>query len=266
MKKATLMWIKESQKISFPTEMKLLQNGKQIEQGSRIFAFSPALNVDGVIVMQGRLNNADISDEVKYPPILDPEEPYTKLMIEWFHRTSQHFGQGRIINELRKHAWILRCRVAVRKCKSECMICRKKAARPVPPLMGQLPGSRIESGNAPFHHTGVDYFGPFYVKIRRGTEKRWGVLFTCLTTRAVHLELAESLDTSDFINALVRFMNLRGKPAHIWSDNGTNLVGGEREIRESLAKWNQDEMRRCLGVKAIQWHFIPPSSPHMGGS
>ena len=72
---------------------------------------------------------------------------------------------------------------------------------------------------------GVDYFGPFAVKRFRKTEKRYCCLFTCLVTRAVHIEVAHTLEADSFIMALRRMMSRRGKPQMIYSDNGTNFVG-----------------------------------------
>ncbi|PFX27139.1 hypothetical protein AWC38_SpisGene8168 [Stylophora pistillata] len=88
-----------------------------------------------------------------------------------------------------------------------------------------LPQSRLQAFTPPFYNTRVDYFGPWSVKERRSTVKRYGYLFTCLVTRAVHLEIAPSLETDSFIMALRRMMARRGKPRNIYSDNGTNFVG-----------------------------------------
>ena len=96
--------------------------------------------------------------------------------------------------------------------------------------------------------------------------KRYGVLFTCLTTRAVHIEIAHSLETDAFIMALRRMMARRGRPAHIWSDNGTNFVGADRELAEAMKHWNQVNITDQLSRDRIQWHFNPPASPHFGGA
>ena len=99
--------------------------------------------------------------------------------------------------------------------------------------------------------------------IGRRREKRYRVLFTCLNVRGVHLEIAASLTTDSMIMALRRLMARRGKPKRIYSDNGTNFVGAKRELREVLE--DQDVIQQQLATDRIEWHFIPPGSPHMGG-
>ena len=95
--------------------------------------------------------------------------------------------------------------------------------------------------------------------------KWYGVLFTCLAIRAVHVEVVHSLDTGSFIDALRRFIARRGQPKEIRSDNGSNFVGGERELREAIAGWNQDQVHQFLLQKSIKWTFNPPASSHFGG-
>ena len=132
--------------------------------------------------------------------------------------------------------------------------------------MAALPAARLDSYQRPFTQTGVDYFGPMEVAIERRREKRWGALFTCLVTRAVHLELAGSLSTDSFIMALRRFISRRGAPSHIHSDNGTNFVGAAKELKEALAELDQEKISGYLTSKETRWTFIPPYAPHMGGS
>ncbi|XP_068237026.1 uncharacterized protein [Palaemon carinicauda] len=106
--------------------------------------------------------------------------------------------------------------------------------------MADLPLERVIPA-APFIHTGVDFFGPQEVKEGRQIRKRYGVIFTCLSTRAIHIETANSLDTSFFINALRRFVARRGNVKKIWCDNGTNFHGAEKELRRSLQEMNDDQ-------------------------
>ena len=132
-------------------------------------------------------------------------------------------------------------------------------------LMGDLPKERVEATQPPFTYVGVDYFGPFNVKFRRGTVKRYGCLFTCLVTRAVHVEITHSLDSDGFIMALHRFMSRRGKPVKIVSDNGTNFVGAEKELSDEVKTINSKRLQDEMLMEAIDWKFNPPHAPHMGG-
>ena len=132
-------------------------------------------------------------------------------------------------------------------------------------MMAELPVERLGYRQPPFTNCGVDYFGPFYVSIRRSSEKRWCFLFTCMTTRAVHIEIVSSMDTSSCVMGIERFIARRGTPSVIWSDNGTNFVGAEKELLNCIQSWN-DQAPPELAKKGIKWKFNPPAAPHHGGS
>ena len=131
--------------------------------------------------------------------------------------------------------------------------------------MANLPEDRTMPSNPPFTYTGVDCFGPFEVRRRCTTAKRYGVLFTCLSIRAIHLEVVSSLDTGSFVNTLRRFIARRGQPKMIRSDNGSNFVKGEKELREAVKEWNQSQIHDFLLQKNIKWVFNPPTGSHHGG-
>ena len=131
--------------------------------------------------------------------------------------------------------------------------------------MAELPRDRLLVSPL-FTKAGVDYFGPLDVKYGRKHLKRWICLFTCLVTRGVHLEVAFSLETDSFIMCLRRFIARRGNPQVLYSDNGTNFVGADRELKQCIENLNQDQINNELSHKGIKWVFNPPASPHMGGS
>ena len=91
-------------------------------------------------------------------------------------------------------------------------------------------------------------------------------LFTCLVIRAVHLEVAHHMDTDSFLMCFQRFTSSRRHPLAVFSDNGTNFVGAERELREAVTKLNSTVIQKELAAKNIEWHFNPPLAPHHGGS
>ncbi|XP_068229450.1 uncharacterized protein [Palaemon carinicauda] len=144
-----------------------------------------------------------------------------------------------------KHPMIL-----PRKSHITTLIIRKMRNPVLNQKMADLPLERVIPA-APFTHTGVDFFGPQEVKEGRQIRKRYGVLFTCLSTRAIHIETANSLDTTSFINALRRFVARRGNVKKIWCDNGTNFHGAEKELKKSLQEMNDDQVRAFLSKESI---------------
>lgn len=130
--------------------------------------------------------------------------------------------------------------------------------------MADLPQARLQIFKPPFFSTGMDCFGPFTVKLGRRSEKRWGILFKCLTTRAVHIDLLSSLDTDSFLMSLRRFISRRGKPSELLSDQGTNFKGGERELQQSFTSMCPT-LQKELAKQQIKFRFNPLGSPHFGG-
>ena len=118
------------------------------------------------------------------------------------------------------------------------MTCRKLRGALEEQKMANLPEDRREPA-PPFTHCGLDYFGPFVIKEGRKELKRYGVLFTCLFSRAIHLEVSASLETDSFINALRRFINRRGPVRTIRCDQGSNPVGAKNELEKALSSVDQ---------------------------
>ena len=146
-----------------------------------------------------------------------------------------------------------------------CIICRRLNAQPVNQKMAALPCDRVTGDEPPFTNTELDYFGPFEVVNGRKREKRYGVVFSCLSSRAIHLEMAYNLSTTSFIDSLRRFVCRRGEMKLIRSDNGTNLRAGEREIREAISTWNLIHIGSWMRQRSIEWKFQPPLAFHFGG-
>ncbi|XP_064121572.1 uncharacterized protein LOC135226024 [Macrobrachium nipponense] len=161
--------------------------------------------------------------------------------------------------KLRELYWIIRTNASVRQVLQRCVICRKMRNPVLNQKMADLPLERVIPA-APFTHTGVDF-------LATGSKKKEGKSGrgTCLSSRAIHIETANSLDTSSFINALRRFVARRGNVRKIWCDNGTNFHGAEKELRKSLQEMNDDQIRAFLSKESISWTFNPPTASHMGG-
>lgn len=262
LRNAESLILRASQEQSFQEEIEAMKNERTIPRNSRLHALCIEL-VEGEIRLKSRIANmADITDTMKKPMVLDGDHPTTRLWIEHVHRRLHHSGVETTVNECRQQFWVLRLRPTVKNIISKCLRCRIKAASPPQPMTGNLPSCRLAHHQRPFTFAGLDYFGPLTITVGRSHQKRYVALFTCLTTRAVHLELVASLNTDSAIMALRRMIARRGCPAQLWSDNGTNFHGAERELRDAIFAATAEEASK----KMIDWRFIPPGAPFMGGA
>ena len=250
-------------KFKHEEESRSKKNEIQVVKTSSIYRLDPFVD-KGILRVGGRLNNADIPEESKHPIILPRKSHVTTLIIRHAHERLGHAGRGHVLARLREKYWIVGANSAVRQLISSCVTCRRNRAPPQDQKMADLPPDRLTPA-PPFIYVGVDFFGPYVTKEGRKERKRYGALFTCLVSRAVHIEVANSLETDSFLNALRRFITRRGPVHEIRSDNGTNFVGATRELREAMDEMNHNEITEKLRQRQIDWKFNPPAASHMGG-
>ena len=236
-----------------------------IKRSSHLYKLDPVYD-KRVLRVGGRLRNSSVPEVAKHPLILPRNHHVVTLIIEFYHDLSGHCGLEHVLAMLRERFWIIRARVLTKSVLNRCFSCKKRQAPVGAQKMADLPADRVTAGKPPFTSVGVDCFGPFFVKNGRSNAKRYGVLFTCLTIRAVHIEVVSSLDTDSFLNALRRFVARRGQPEEIRSDNGTNFVGANHELRKAIKAWNQDKINEFLVQRNVRWTFNPPKASHHGGA
>ena len=277
LREAEIQIILSVQRESFSKELEILLRRKSapdhkrealVGKESKLYRLDPFLDKDGLIRVGGRLHNSPADFAQNHPVVLPRKGHITRLLIRHCHERVQHQGRGLTTNELRSNGyWILGCSSAVSDEIYNCVICRKLRSTGQDQKMADLPFDRVDPA-PPFSYCGVDYFGPFVVRERRKELKRYGVIFTCFTSRAVHLEIANSLDTDSFINALRRFLSLRGPIRQLRSDRGTNFLSAERELREALSELDDNQISEFLCKEGCDYfRFKPnvPSASHMGG-
>lgn len=263
---AELLMLQRAQRDAFPEELECLQRNRPVPADSRLLMLAPELDAQGLIRVGGRLRRSpDLVEDVKHPIVLSTKHPVTELIIRHYDQKVCHAGAERVFAEIRRRFWILHGREAVRRFQRTCTDCQKWRAQPSQPRMADLPPCRLRVGQRAFYSTGVDCFGPFRVRRGRGTEKRWGVVYKCMTTRAVHFEVLHQMTTDSFLMSFRRFQSRRGKPHTLLSDQGTNFKGGEAELRESFAAMG-DELRDRLAPSQVRFQFNPPNAPHFGGT
>ena len=261
----------EEEKAGFQATLKLIQkkafnDDSPKELKGKLSKLDPYIDTnDGLMRVGGRLKQGMLPYAVKHQVILPKDHYAVMLLVRYYHEQYHHVGTEHLISLLRQQFWIIAVRTIVKGVIRKCVKCQKRKAKPGEVKMADLPADRITVGAPTFFHTGVDFFGPIQVKVLRSKVKRWGCLFTCLVTRAVHIEVSPSLEADDFINVLDRFMNRRGNPEMIRSDCGTNFKGATNELKKELERMDQLKIAKSLQRKEIKWHFNPPEAPHMGG-
>ena len=238
---------------------------KENSQLRCLYKTSPIL-FEGLLRVGGRLEYATIDFSAKHPAILPYQHHLTNLLIRYHHVKCGHSGTSFTWTSIRQKYWILKGGAAVRRELNQCVICRKRSVPRGQQQMADLPRSRLVSNEPPFLYVGIDYFGPILVKRARSQLKRYGCVISCLTTRAVHIEVADDMTTDCFINAFRRFIARRGHPKKVFSDNGTNFKGAESILRKELSRLNQSKMDEYFKQTGIKWNFNPPAASHMGGA
>ncbi|XP_055526967.1 uncharacterized protein LOC129719602 [Wyeomyia smithii] len=245
LQEATVYLYRLAQAETFPDEIGVLSAGprkKALPKSSTIYTFNPFLDEQKVLRMHGRISACEYASmDAKNPIILPKDHHVTWLIVQDRHERYHHQNHSTVVNELRQTFRIPKIRRLFQRVRTNCQECKIKRAAPRPPLMGDLPAARLAAFTRPFSFIGIDYFGPMLVVIGRRTEKRWRVLITCLTIRAVHIEIAHSLDANSCIMALRNFMARRGVPIQIFSDRGTNFTAASKEVKAA-----QNELEAAL--------------------
>ena len=185
--------IRHSQSCYFQQEIVALRQGSQVTPGSAVCRLDPFYE-DGLIRVGGRIKDSNLPQEEKHPILLPKKDHVTTLIVRHHHHMLHHAGRNHVLASLREKYWIVHGNAAVRRVIWFCVTCRKSKRPPEVQKMADLPNERIDQ-SAPFTNTGVDIFGPMYVKRGRSTVKRYGALFCCFASRAIHIEMCDSLET-----------------------------------------------------------------------
>ncbi|XP_028160967.1 uncharacterized protein LOC114353251 isoform X1 [Ostrinia furnacalis] len=271
LRETLLICVKQVQQIEFESEIKHLKAKGCVPKKSPLRTLCPFLDEKGILRVSGRISHSDASYDTRHPMIMPAKSHFTKLLIVDAHHQTAHGGPQATLNFLRSKFWIIQAKERVKKTFRECVTCLRYTSRKNTPLMGLLPESRLKPSK-PFKSTGVDYFGPIQIRFSPGrgakSYKGYGCLFVCMATKAIHLEAVTDLTAKAFIAAFRRFTARRGHCQDLWSDNGTNFVGADKEIQDMFNNAKSslpEEIAKLLVLERTNWHFIPPHSPNFGG-
>ena len=231
--------------------------GECVLKSSCLYSLKPFLDNEGILRVGGRTG--------EHPIIIPYDSPIARVIVLHYH-CSAHVGAEWTLALIRQEFWLVKGRSLVKRILRDCVTCKQLYAKPNTQMMANLPDERVQPGKPVFSCVGIDAFGPIIVKNYRSEIKRYGCIFTCMATRAIHIEMLHSLDTDSFLNGFRRFVSRRGFPEKVFSDNGGNFVAGEKELRQAMRDLSEPEIRSYATARNIEWHFNPPLAPHMGGA
>lgn len=242
----------QSQRNSFWTERQLLEKQTPLPKRNSLASLAPYIDSEGYMRVGGRLQRSSLSSAEAQPIILSPHSPITKLLIEESHRYLMHAGPSTMMATLAHTYYIPRLKPLLRKMSRSCVYCQKAYARTAKQMMGDLPDVRTRPARA-FSIIGMDFAGPILTK--RGNPRRpqliktYVCLFVCFTTRAVHLEVVSDLSTAAFMAAFRRFTARRGCPARVFTDNGSNFLGAQAELKDLTTLLRSEQSKEIIS----QW-------------
>ncbi|XP_028901496.2 uncharacterized protein LOC114805108 [Zeugodacus cucurbitae] len=269
LQKAKVALIASTQMRYFSREITLLRESNPIDRKSSLLVLNPFLDTKGLLRANGRLANSSLTYNERHPIIIPERSPFTTLFL---HYILMLHAEHRLMQQIvRQEYYIPRLKPKIKKCIFMCKICTMHKQKMRTQIMAALPPERCNFA-LPFTITGVDFAGPFQIKasmLRSPTlMKDYVAVFVCFTTKAVHLELCTNLTTEAFLAAFARFVGRRGFPSKIMSDNGKTFIGAQRATERQFVEFIQQvspEIVQKYAPQGINWQFIPPSAPHMGG-
>jgi hypothetical protein len=245
---------------------KTLKNGQRNEK--TLLSLLPYVDKRGILRSHSRLAKVDfLPYNTRFPIILSSETDFVKLLIQSAHREQEHgVGANAVKAKLKEAYHIIGLEPYLRTLRSQCRSCIRKRAKTFEQRIANLPSYHFEEPLRAFIKTGLDFAGPYEIKIGRAKArpKYYILLFTCLQTRAVHLEVTPAMDTNAVVLAFDRFIAYRGCPTDFLSDNWKTFVSKDKELENWVRNISVLDTITKRHAE-INWHFTPPHGPHHGG-
>lgn len=272
LRNARTVLLRHSQRCTYDKECRILERGKTLPNGNSLASLAPYVDQERLLRVGGRLQRSALAHEAAHPLILSPHSHAVKLLTRQTHQLLLHAGTSTVMATMAQTYHVPRLKPLLKRMSKNCVVCQRAYARTTTQMMGELPALRVQPGRA-FAAIGLDYAGPVFTK--RGHPRRptliktYICIFVCFSTRAVHMEVVSDLSTAAFLAALSRFACRRGRPADVYSDNGTNFRGAQAELKELYdllrTENSQATVTREAANMGINWHFSPARAPHFGG-
>ena len=262
------MLYRRSQKQYFSKEIQKLENHQDLPHKSPLAPVCPYLDENGVLRVGGRLQNSELAVAATHPVILHRKSQLARLLAEQIHQRALHAGPATTLSLLSYGHSIIGAKRLVKSVSRACITCRRSYACNAGQKMAPLPACRT-TPSPPFQLVGIDFAGPLLCK--RGHTRKpvivkaYVCVFVCMAVKSVHLELVADLTTESFLACFKRFAARRGLPTTVYSDNGTNFVGAQRELKAAFDLLQDPSLHTFAADRGIDWVFSPGRAPHFGG-
>ena len=233
-----------------------------IASKSKYRRLGPVLTSDLIWCVGGRSRGA-----TSYPVLIPTEHKCALILMERAHKKACHKGVDSTLAKFREEYYVPYGSRLAKKVRQRCTLCRLIDLHTLSQKMGSIPLHLLEEAPV-YNFIQLDIFGPWKARgevQKRTTGKIWGVLFVCLNSKAVHIEFIPGYSTEDFLMGFLRFGSLRGWPARVYSDPGSQLTAADEELKAVWAGMDQDRIQSTAASHRTEWHFSPADSPHRQG-
>ena len=272
-KVADLFWIRLAQQLTWSNELEWVKTRLHIRESAKFMQLQPYVGADNILRSVSRLVLSEILPSETTKPIMLPRHaPIIEKYVLHLHKMLGHTGPSQTMYFIRRQFRLIGGKCELRRILHMCTTRNCNKPIPLSQRIAPLPSFRIDH-YTPWDQVACDFFGPIGVKHvcaikdcpHPATAKSWGAIFTCMQTRAVHLELVLDMSTATFLRALMRLISRRGAPSFIWSDNAKTFKSAQKQLQRLYNDIDWEEVREACAKKSITWEFGISKAPHSNG-
>ena len=278
-------WIKRAQRTIYAREYECIKRGQSIPLNSPLRSLDPFLQ-EGIMRITGRIEEApNLPYDTKHQIVLPKQHPFTRALVTNAHQGKMlHVAKDTLHFNIRAQYWILQSKQLINSIVQNCIACSRTNSQRAQQQMGNQPLCKLLLA-MPWMHVGIDLTGTIPIrkyliaqktKLAKNfpkhpkmfhpnvpTQKAYIVLFTCMSTRAIHLELVLSNHAEEFLNAFIRFVSVCGMGIKYYSDNAKYFKAADAALKAEMLKRNT-KLSTYDRIK-YEWHFQSPCSGAAGG-
>ena len=256
LKKAESYWIKQAQS---------QYSDKDLTQ--RLQRLGAKRREDGVITVGQRIESWMKKSYSTQEMVLLPFDHHLSYLYVLQVHNQYHSGVSATVCKVCLKFWVVKFEKLARKVLSNCVVCKKNARKCVSQIMAPLPTERLNP-SPPWSHTSLDLFGPFSIRgevNKRSHGKAFGLILTCLASRAIHMDLINGYSTDAFLQGFRRFMSFRGAPINIYSDPGSQLEGANSELQLMIKGLDNVKLKEFGVSNQMERKFTSADAPWQNG-